>query len=195
MTPRIAQGVSGVPDGTLFEVEYLVSDDAQSGSDALAIQKMLAGCGISLKVTNQSPQEYLRPGPEGPVFGRSFDLAQFAWAGAIEPPCYLYLSSEIPGPYLEFDKGWGGVNASGFSNPEFDLACENALFSLADSAQHLPEHFQAQDIFSEELPALPLYLHYTVAVARPDLCNYTSQSAMDSPLWNLEGLDYGSGCD
>jgi peptide/nickel transport system substrate-binding protein len=194
-TPRIALGVSGVPDGTPFEVQYLVSDAAKSGSDALAIQVMLAGCGISLKVTYQSPQEYLRSGPDGPVFGRSFDLAQFAWAGAIEPPCYLYLSSEIPGPYLEFSKGWGGVNAGGFSNPEFDLACENALFSLADSAQHLPEHFQAQDIFSEQLPALPLYLHYNVSVARPDLCNYISVSAMDSPLWNLEGLDYGDGCD
>ena len=76
-------------------------------------------------------------------------------------------------------------------SPQFDQACDNALFSLSDSAQHRPEHFQAQQIFSEDLPGLPLYLHYTVTVTRPDMCNYTSGSAMDSPLWNLEMLDYG----
>jgi len=193
-TPRVAQGVSGVPDGTPFEVEYLVSDDGKTRSDGLAIQKMLQGCGIYTKVINQQPQEYLASGPDGPVFGRVFDLAQFAWVGAYEPACYLYLSDEIPGPYPEFTKGWGGGNASGYTNPEFDQACENALFSLSDSAQHLPEHFKAQDIFSEELPALPLYIHFNVSVARPDLCNYSSKSAIDSPLWNLERLDYGNGC-
>ena len=193
-TPRIAQGVAGVPDGTSFEVEYLVSSDAIAESDAQAIQNMLKQCGILTKIIAQQPGEYLAPGPEGPVFGRSFDLAQFAWTASLEPPCYLYLTSEIPGPYPEFPKGWGGVNASGYTNPEYDQACDNALFSLPDSTQHRPEHFKAQEIFSEVLPGLPLYSHYNVSVARPDMCNYTSASAMDSPLWNLEALDYGSGC-
>jgi peptide/nickel transport system substrate-binding protein len=193
-TPRVAQGVTGVQNGTPFEVEHLVSVDAKSQAAARAIQEMLQGCGIRTKIIAQPPEEYLAPGPDGPVFGRSFDLAQFAWAGAFEPPCYLYLSDEIPGPYPEFTKGWGGVNASGYTDPEYDQACENATFSLSDSPQHTLQHFQAQEIFSAELPALPLYFHFNVSVTRPDLCNYTSQSAMDSPLWNLEMLDYGGGC-
>jgi ABC-type oligopeptide transport system substrate-binding subunit len=106
----------------------------------------------------------------------------------------LYLTSEITGPYPEFPKGWGGMNASGYTNPQFDAACENALFSLSDAPQHRPEHLQAQEIFSADLPALPLYLHYNVSIARTDLCNYTSASAVDTPLWFLELLDYGSGC-
>ncbi|HEX9090116.1 MAG TPA: hypothetical protein VF831_01430, partial [Anaerolineales bacterium] len=174
-----------------FEVEYLVSSESQPQSDAQSIQMMLQQCGISTQIIARSPAEYLAPGPDGPIFGRSFDLAQFAWTTSLEPPCYLYLTSQIPGPYPEFPKGWGGVNASGYSNPAYDQACDNALFSLPDSALHSPEHFKAQQIFSEDLPALPLYLHYNVSVARPDLCNYTSASAMDSPLWNLELLDYG----
>jgi peptide/nickel transport system substrate-binding protein len=190
-TPRIAQGVAGIPDGTPFEVEYLVSSDAKPQADALAIQTMLGQCGIRTKIIAQQPGEYLASGPDGPVFGRTFDLAQFAWTASLEPPCNLYLSTEIPGPYPEFPKGWGGVNASGYTNPEYDQACENALFSLPDSTQHIPEHLQAQKIYSEELPGLPLYLHYNVSVARPDMCNYTSESALDSPLWNLETLDYG----
>jgi peptide/nickel transport system substrate-binding protein len=193
-TPRTAQGVVGVPDGTAFNVEYLVPSDAQSQANALAIQKMLSQCGIGTKIVAKPPQEFLAPGPDGPVFGRKFDLAQFAWAGSFEPACKLYLSSEITGPYPEFPKGWGGMNASGYTNPQYDLACENALFSLPDSPQHQPQHFQAQEIFTTELPALPLYLHYNVSVARPDLCNYTSASAVDTPLWDLELLDYGNGC-
>jgi peptide/nickel transport system substrate-binding protein len=193
-TPRIAQGVAGVADGTAFEVGYLVSTDAKPQADAQAIQQMLGQCGIKVSLVSKSPQEFLTPGPDGPVFGRAFDLAQFAWAGAYEPACNLYLSGEIPGPYPQYPKGWGGVNASGYSNPQYDQACEDALFSLADAAQHSPAHFQAQEIFATDLPALPLYLHYNVSAARPDLCNFDSTSAMDSPLWFLEQLDYGSGC-
>ncbi len=190
-TPRIAQGVAGIPDGTPFEVEYLVSSESRPQSDGQAIQNMLQQCGIQIAIIAQQPGENLAPGPDGPIFGRSFDLAQFAWTASLEPACYLYLTGEIPGPYPEFLKGWGGVNASGYSNPEYDQACDNALFSLPDSTQHRPEHLKAQQIFSEDLPGLPLYLHYNVTVTRPDLCNYTSESAMDSPLWNLETLDYG----
>ncbi len=193
-TPRIAQGVSGVPDGTSFEVDYLVSTDATAKGTAEAIQADLAQCGIAANIVSQPPTEYLAPGPDGPVFGRAFDLAQYAWTASLEPPCNLYLTSEIPGPYPEYPKGWGGVNASGFSNPQYDQACENALYSLADEAQHQSAHFQAQEIYSTELPSLPLYLHYNVSVANPDLCNYTSGSALDSPLWNLEMLKSGSGC-
>jgi peptide/nickel transport system substrate-binding protein len=193
-TPRTALGVAGVPDGTAFEVEYLVSSDARPQADALAIQKLLSECGIGTRIITTPPQDFLAPGPDGPVFGRSFDLAQFAWASSFEPACNLYLTSEITGPYPGYPKGWGGMNASGYSNPQFDAACDNALFSLSDAPQHRAEHLQAQELFSADLPALPLYLHYNVAVARPDLCNYTSASAVDTPLWFLELMDYGSGC-
>ncbi len=193
-TPRISHGVSGVTDGTPFEVEYLVTSDAGPQAEAQKIQAMLQQCGISTKITPLPAAQFLAPGPDGPVFGRAFDLAQFAWAGSVEPACNLYLTGEIPGPYPEFVKGWGGVNASGFTNHEFDAACENALYSLPDAPQHRAEHFQAQEIFAAELPALPLYLHFNVSVARPDLCNFTSVSAVDTPLWYLEQLDYGGSC-
>jgi peptide/nickel transport system substrate-binding protein len=194
LTPRVAQGVQGIPDGTLFEVEYLVSPDAGEQADAKAIQKSLQACGMRTRIVTKDAQEYLAPGPQGQVFGRAFDLAQFAWAPALEPPCYLYLTDQIPGAYPEYPRGWGGANASGYSNPQYDQACQDALYSLPDSAQHQAEHFQAQEIFSQDLPVLPLYSHYSVIVSRPDMCSFTATSAVDSALWNLEGLDYGTGC-
>jgi len=194
MTPRIATGVQGVPDGTPFEVEYLVSPATEEQADAKAIQSSLQGCGIRLKIVTGNVQDYLATGPDGPVFGRAFDLAQFAWVTSLEPPCSLFLTSEIPGPYPEYPKGWGGANASGFSDPQYDQACQDALYSLPDSAEHVAASDQAQEIFTQELPVLPLYSHYSVIVSRPDLCGLQSTSALDSALWSLEELDYGSGC-
>jgi len=194
LAPRLAKGVPGVSDGTLFEVDYLVSPDTREQADAKAIQKNLQTCGIATTIVTQDVQEYLAPGPEGKVFGRAFDLAQFAWAATLEPPCYLYLTSQIPGPYPEYPRGWGGANASGYSNLPFDQACQEALFSLPDNAQHQAAHFKAQEIFSQDLPVLPLYMHYSVVVSRPDMCHYTSSSSVDSTLWGLEELNYGLEC-
>jgi peptide/nickel transport system substrate-binding protein len=186
--------VQGVPDGTLFEVEYLVSPDTREQVDAKALQKSLQRCGIRTRIVTEDVEEYLASGPEGQVFGRAFDLAQFAWATSLEPACYLFLTDQIPGPYPDYPKGWGGANASGYSNPQYDQACQNALFSLPDATQHQAEHFQAQEIFSQDLPVLPLYLHYSAVVSRPDMCHIQAASSVDSALWNLEELDYGNGC-
>jgi peptide/nickel transport system substrate-binding protein len=60
-TPRIAQGVVGIPDGIAFEVEYLVSSESKPQSDAHAIQAMLQKCGIRTKIIAQQPGEYLAP--------------------------------------------------------------------------------------------------------------------------------------
>ena len=110
-TPRIAQGIEGITDGTVFSVQYLVSDEVERKTAAQMIQADLQRCGIQVEVLSQPAETYLAAGPDGPVFGRQFDLAQFAWMTAIEPPCSLYLTKEIPGPYPDYLKGWGGVNA------------------------------------------------------------------------------------
>jgi len=193
-TPRIAQGIEGVADGTLFTVQYLVSDEAERQAAAQMIQADLQECGIQVELLSQSTEVYLAAGPDGPVFGRQFDLAQFAWMTAIEPPCSLYLTNEIPGTYPDHLKGWGGVNASGYSNPQYDVACLDALYSLPDLPQHIEKHAEAQAIFAEDLPALPLYWHYRVVVGRPDMCGLPQEAVSESIFSDLEIFNYGEGC-
>ncbi len=113
---------------------------------------------------------------------------------AVEPPCSLYLTNEIPGPYPDYAIGWGGVNASGYSNLQYDQSCMDALYSLPDMPQHLQKHADAQAIFAEDLPALPLYWHYRVIVGRPDLCGIPQQVVAESIFSNLELFNYGEGC-
>jgi peptide/nickel transport system substrate-binding protein len=193
-TPRTAQGVEGIADGTAFRIQYLTSDDAEHLTAAQMIQTDLQQCGIQVDIDPQPVQQYLASGPNGPVFGRQFDLAQFAWMTAVEPPCSLYLTSEIPGPYPDYPIGWGGVNASGYSNPQYDQACLDARYSLPDMPQHLQKHADAQAIFAEDLPALPLYWHYRVVVGRPDLCGIPEHAVTESIFSDLELFNYGKGC-
>jgi peptide/nickel transport system substrate-binding protein len=193
-TPRLAQGVAGIADDTPFEVQYLTADDSEHQAAAQLIQAGLTQCGIRAHIDAQPVQQYLASGPDGPVFGRNFDLAQFAWSTTLEPPCSLFITSEIPGPYPEYVKGWGGMDAGGYSNPAYDQACLDAIHSLSDMPQYLLQHAKAQAIFSEDLPAIPLYWHYRLAIGRPDLCGLHQSDASGSLFSGLETVDYGEGC-
>ena len=193
-TPRLAQGVNGVPDGTPFEFSYLTATDDETQRAAQDLQASLAQCGVKVDLQPTPSNELLAPGPDGPVFGRNFSMAQFAWITSLDPPCFLYTSSEIPGPYPDFPRGWGGANVSGYSNPEFDQACRQALFSLPDSPEHTEAQRQAQAIFAEDLPAIPLYTRSKLVVTRPDMCGVLVDPSSGSALWNLETFNYGKDC-
>lgn len=193
-TPRQAQGVGGIADGTPLAVEFLTSSEPEKQAAAAILQGSLAECGIQLNIHSMPLEELYAPGPDGLVFGRSFSLAQFNWSNSYEPPCFLYLSSEIPGPYPDYERGWGGANVSGYRNPEFDAACQAAMNSLPEDPEYRANHLRAQEIFATDLPALPLYMRLKLVAARPDLCGLQVDPGSSSALWNLEALDYGTSC-
>jgi peptide/nickel transport system substrate-binding protein len=191
---RISSGITGIPDGTRFEFTYLVSADPQEQKIAQSIKESLAGCGLQADIETKSLDELLASGPDGPVFGRNFDMAQFAWTTSFDPACNLFLSSEIPGPYPDYPKGWGGANASGYNSPEFDAACKTALTSLAGTQTYNAASLQAQAIFAEDLPVIPLFSHSQLIASRPDLCGLKPDNPVTGLFWNLESLDYGETC-
>jgi peptide/nickel transport system substrate-binding protein len=86
------------------------------------------------------------------------------------------------------------VNVSGYSNPAFDAACGSALQSLPDEVGYAPSYRDAQTIFADDLPSIPLYWRLKVAASRPDLCNFQLDPTAASALWNIEGFDYGTAC-
>lgn len=190
-TPRIAQGVPGVPDGTPLVFSYQTLGGGERQGAAELIRDWLAQCGIAVNLQYLEREAFFAPGPDGPLFGRRFDMAQFAWPASLQPACFLYSTGEIPGPYPQFPKGWGGANDTGFSNLAFDRACQRARFSLPDSPDYAMAHREAQAVFAEELPAIPLYVHLTWAAMRVDLCGVELQEPVENTLWNLETWDYG----
>jgi peptide/nickel transport system substrate-binding protein len=193
-TPRVASGVPGIPNGTPFEFTFLTTAEEEKLRAGEILRQDLGECGISVEVQSLSWEELTAPGPDGVIFGRHFSLAQFAWITSVEPPCFLYTTAEIPGPYPQFPKGWGGANVSGFSNPEFDQVCAQAMSTLPDALEHRQAHLQAQAIFAEELPVIPLYSRLKLVATRADMCGVNVDPSADSALWNLEAFDYGENC-
>lgn len=120
-------------------------------------------CGIETKI-ELIGSEYFADGPDGLVFGRQYDLGEFAWLTGVEPPCTLYISSQVPSAEL----GWGNSNNTGFENADFDAAC-NAATQALDEATKAAEHAKAQAVFTEYLPSLPLFARAKILVTRPNV--------------------------
>lgn len=193
-TARLAQAVPGLADGSPLLVSYFTGDSDFRLRLAERIKAYLMQCGLQVEIASGPGEQIFAAGPEGPVFGRNFDLAQFAWPASDQPACALYTSSQVPGPYPQFSQGWGGGNASGYSNLQFDQACLAAGNALPDTPQFLAAHRQAQAIFAEELPSLPLFQRASLLLARPDFCGLKIDASNPDIFWNLEGFNYGEFC-
>jgi peptide/nickel transport system substrate-binding protein len=103
----------------------------------------------------------------------------------VEPPCELYKTDQIPS-----DENPGGQNNTGYSNPAYDEACNRALGTL-DPDEKKKWHAEAQRIFSEDLPALPLFVRLKIAVASPKVKNFIVDPTANSEMWNIEEFDIG----
>jgi peptide/nickel transport system substrate-binding protein len=189
--PRQAWGVPKIANGTPFEVTYITTGAAQRMQVSGLIAESLAQCGIKVNVEYLDQADLYASGPDGPLFGRSFELAEFAMGSVgIEPPCEWYTGSEVPN---EANR-WVGTNVSGYSSPDFDAACSAARQSLPDETAYLEAYAQAQSLFAQDLPVLPLYWRIKVAAARPNVCGFSLDSTASSGMWNIESLDIGDDC-
>ncbi len=183
---REAYGVSGVASGTPFSVTLLVTDDDPArGRVAQRMVQNLADCGIDLGVDYLPAKEFFADGPDGPVFGRNFELALFSWLNGADVPCSLYLSSEIP----QEDNWWATSNNPGYSSTGYDEACRSALSTLPGMENHDRFHREAQRIFSYDLPVLPLYFVPKMVAARPEISGLILDPNEYVDLWNIESFD------
>jgi len=189
--PRQAVGVAGVPDGTPLELSYLTTDATQRQQVSRILAGSLAQCGIQVDLHYLDAAALYAPGPDGPLFGRAFDLAELAIANpGLETPCDWFTSSEIPAAANH----WVGANISGYSNPAFDTACLSARDTLPGESAHADAYHQAEAIFAQDLPVLPLYWRVQVAAGRKDLCNFSLDPTASSSLTTIENLEVGSPC-
>ncbi len=188
--PRTAAGSATVPAGTPLVVNYDISDAPLDLQVAQMVQKDLSGCGIQVKISTFNLGQLYSPGPEGPLFGRTYDLTQFAWEAGTQSPCLLYLSDQIP----TAKNSWLGANITGYSSPEYDAACQKALQSRPDQADYAAANQQAESLFASQLPVIPLYYRLKIVATRPDLCGLQMDVTDRSALWGLEDFNYGTGC-
>lgn len=189
-TPRIASAVANVPAGTPLSLNYYTTPALQRRQVADIISQSLAECGVGVTVQYFSQDDLYAPGPEGLLFGRRFDLIEYAMStDAVRPPCEWFMSGEIPNS----GNHWIGTNVTGFKNPEYDAACHGAALALPGEPAYDESYKQAQTVFASELPSIPLYYRVKVAAARADLCHFDLDPSAN-PMWNVEAFDVGQGC-
>ncbi len=189
-TPRRAVSVSNVAFNTPLQLNYYTTSATQRRQVVEILERSLAECGIGLRVQYFTQNDLYAPGPAGFLFGRSFDLAEYALGvNSIEPPCTWFSSAEIPSA----DNSWIGTNVPGFSNAEYDAACRAAQQALPDEPSYVNSYRQTQIIFSSELPAIPLYHRLRIAAAGPEVCHFGLDPTA-TPLWNIEAIDIGDAC-
>ena len=159
-TPRLAQNMVNVFNGTPLSVTLLAGPSAFHQDLAGMVQESLTVCGLGVEVQTLSTEELYAPGPGGPLFGRAFDLALIAWQPLPGPDCGLYASWAVP----NVGNGWIGTNIAGFRDDRYDRACTAATLALPGEEAALLS--QAETVYVEMLPAVPLFAPPVVEVWR-----------------------------
>jgi peptide/nickel transport system substrate-binding protein len=201
-TPRVATGVTGVPDGTLLEFFYETTNATMRMQATQIMADSMTQCGFKVNLNYYPASEWFADGPDGKLFGRRTDLGQFAWLTGVQPACDLWITNAIPGDPAEtnpfmgkpYSYGWGGQNNTGYSNPEYDAICNAALQSLPGQPEYEENHLAAQAIIANDLPVVPLFLRLKLAATRIDMCNFIMDPTANSEMWNIEEFNYGEAC-
>ncbi len=163
---------------------------------AKIFQDNMRDCGIDVELYYLPANQWLAEGPGSPLFGRRFDLGQFAWTTADTPLCQLFASWEITGPREEVNRetgqlyaGWNGLNETGWWIPTYDRACQAAMNALPGTPEYTESHQQAIAIFTQNMPVIPLFLRLKLAVTQPNVLNFQPNPTQPSDLWNLFEID------
>ena len=190
-TPRTAIGIPGIPDGTSFTVKYVTTTDALREKIAQHVADHLMECGIALEIEFIDPADLYAAGPEGVLFGRNFDMAQFAWGAGLTNPCVHYQTDQIPRP----ENQWLTVNLGGFSDENYDAQCFAATHTLPTAAEaYTKQQLAVQTLYIENLPIIPLYYRLKTVVSRIDFCGLKLNSSTRSALYEIETFDIGESC-
>jgi peptide/nickel transport system substrate-binding protein len=183
---REAQSVPGIVSGTPFSVTLLTTaGDPARGRTADILQQNLAECGIRMGTRYLPVETFYADGPDGPVFGRQFDLALFSWLNGLDAPCGLYLSAQIP----QQNNWWATSNNPGYDSETYDQACRSALEAVYGTGAYVQHHKGAQAIISRDLPVLPLYFVPKLLALRPEVRGVSLDPSQQTSFWNIEEFD------
>lgn len=188
-TPRIAYSAVGVPPGTLLQVDLATTNTGLRMAAGEKIALDLQACGFDVQQVYMPASQLFSPGPDGVIFGRTFDMALFYWGG-VTSACQLYETGQIPTASTD----WIGANVTGYSSSAFDTACDASRLSLPGQPGYSDGLNTAQAIFSADLPAIPVYQPLRVAAFRSDVCGITVDATSRSIFWQIEKIHMGNDC-
>lgn len=178
-----------IPAGTPLKMTLNTTEGNKMREEStLLFQQNMQNIGVDVTLEYLAAPIYFEDGPKGPLFGRRFDLAQFGWLTGVQPPVGLYWCSEVPGE----ENAWAGQNATSWCDPTYDQVSKTADATL-EREEALPMYHQAQQIFSENLPVLPLFARVKVFGTAPNVMNFKPNPTINSETWNSEAWGFAEG--
>jgi peptide/nickel transport system substrate-binding protein len=134
------------------------------------------GVGVSLQ---EVPTSALYSA-DGPLFRRTFQMALFAWIAGTDPRGWERWScAGVPSAA----NNWTGNNFPGWCFFEADRAIRTATTSL-DRAEREAAYLRQQQLFTQELPSLPLFQRVDLTLVSPSLTGIAADPT--APVtWNL----------
>ncbi|MEI7770427.1 MAG: peptide ABC transporter substrate-binding protein [Chloroflexales bacterium] len=142
------------------------------------IKADLAAVGLTLEINAVSASALY--GQDGPLYRRNFDLALFAWIAGPDPRGWERWScAGVP----KEANGWAGNNFPGWCFFEADKAIRTATTTI-DISERGAAYLRQQQLFTQELPVLPLFQRVDLTVSSPTIMGVRPDAT--APFtWNL----------
>ncbi|MFN2114879.1 MAG: peptide ABC transporter substrate-binding protein [Anaerolineae bacterium] len=171
-----------IPAGTPLSLTLnTTSGNEMRQQTTLLFQQNMADIGVDIELDYLAADVFFEKSADGMLTGRRYDLGEFAWLTSVRPPVALYFCDLIPSA----DNAWTGQNNTGWCNPEYDRLAKQADTTLERDLA-VPLYSQAQDIFMDEIPVLPLFARVKVMGTAPGVKNFEPNATVNSETWNIE---------
>jgi peptide/nickel transport system substrate-binding protein len=165
-------------DGTRLNLTlYILAGQPLREAIVQYLQNSVAPLGVEVTVVRVREEEWYSE--NSPLTRRAFDLIEFAWTTGIEPDGQVaYTCGEIPSEATN----WRGQNYGGWCN---SIATTALLATTRElGREQRKEYYRlAQEQFTDELPALPLFSRLDLYAATPGLTNL-SVDPTEVMTWN-----------
>ncbi|NJP05567.1 MAG: peptide ABC transporter substrate-binding protein [Chloroflexaceae bacterium] len=166
-------------NGVSLTFDLLTTADSPLRAEiARRLQQDMLAIGIAITITPLPLSVFYSP--EGPLLRRQFELAQFAWISGLDPRGREIWSCEaIPSE----THGWTGSNVAGWCFLPAHQAIIEATTALEQPIRQLA-YERHQQLFTQELPVLPLFQRMDLVLAQPGMFGLEPQAL--APLsWNI----------
>lgn len=172
-------GIRASPDGLTLTFQLLTTAGAPIRQQITSMfQKDMRAIGVDIQPL-PVPAEQLFSA-DGPLFQRQFDLALFGWiAGADPGGLELWGCDAVPSP----ENNWVGDNFAGWCFRDANRAIREAVTSV-NIEQRYAAYLRQQQLWSQELPSLPLFQRLSLALIAPNLSG-PQPDALAPITWNI----------
>ncbi len=172
-------GIRVSTDGVTLTLQLLTTQGSTVRSEiARRFQQDMQSIGIEIEI-NETPSEDMFAA-DGPLYLRQFDLALFGWIAGAEPGgLQLWSCAAVPAESNEYR----GENFAGWCFRDADRAVRTADTTL-DPFERTEAYLLQQQLWTQELPALPLFQRLSIVAANPDVQGFLPD-ALAPITWNV----------